>query len=126
MLEAYSTNITVAADAVVPFNNVTVEKGCTAILSAPGTINLNKCGVYMVSFDASIAASTTFELFKDGIAQPQAQSTAGTAPGFTTLVQVDRNNCGCACSSPVTIQVKNVGTAEATVTNANIVVTKVC
>lgn len=126
MLEAYSTDVEVAVDAAVPFNNVTLEKGWTALLVSPGTINLNKCGVYMVSFDGSVAASTMVQLFKDGIAQPQAQSTSATSPTFTTLVQVERNNSNCACTSPVTLQVRNVGAAEATFTNANICVTKVC
>ena len=123
MLEAYSTDITVAADAVVPFNNVTVEKGCTAILSAPGTINLNKCGVYLVSVDATAEASTTIQLYKNGIAQPQAQAT-GTAISFSTLVQVNENNSCCPCDSATALQVIN--TTAGTFTNINCCVTKVC
>ena len=125
MLEAYSLNVTVAADAAVPFDNVSLEKGCTAILQSPSTIALNKCGVYMVSVDASSAAATTIQLYKDGVAQPQAQST-GLNPHFETLVQVSHNNCGCCCSSPTNIQVLNTGDAEATFTNINVVITKVC
>ena len=123
MLEAYSLNVAVGADSAIPFNNITLEKGCTAVLSSPGTIRLNKCGVYMVSVDGTAEAATTVELYKDGVAQPQAQST-GTTPSFVTLVQVDRNNCGCACSSPVNLQVIN--TTAITFTNVNVVVTKVC
>lgn len=125
MLEAYSLNIEVAADAAIPFNNVSLEKGCTVKLQSPGTIALNKCGVYMVSCDGSAAASTTIQLYKDGVAQPQAQSTGGT-PAFITLVQVDHNNCGCCCSSPTTLQVLNVGDAAATFTDINVCVTKIC
>lgn len=125
MLEAYSLNIEVAADSAVPFNNVSLEKGCTVKLQSPATIALNKCGVYMVSCDASVTASTTIQLYKDGVAQPQAQSTGGT-PSFITLVQVDKNNCNCCCSSPVTLQVLNTGDAAATFTNINVAVTKVC
>ena len=58
MLEGYSTNVTVAANASVPFNNVTIEKGCTAKLDAPGSIALNKSGVYMVTVDAAGIPST--------------------------------------------------------------------
>lgn len=123
MLEAYSLNVAVGADSAIPLNNITLEKGCTAVLSSPGTIQLNKCGVYMVSVDGTAEAATTVELYKDGVAQPQAQST-GTTPSFVTLVQVDRNNCGCACSSPVNLQVIN--TTATTFTNVNVVVTKVC
>ena len=106
MLEAYSLNVTAAANSNVPFNSTSLTKGCTVTKPSPDTINLNKCGVYMVAVDCSAAASTTIQLYKDGVAQPQAQST-GTSPSFTTLVQVDHNNSCCACASPTTIQVKN-------------------
>jgi len=123
MLEAYSLGVSALAGAAIPFNNVTVEKGCTAVLASPATIQLNKCGVYMVAADASAADAATIQLYKDGVAQPQAQST-GTSPSFTTLVQVSRSNNDCACSSPTLIQVRSAGAA--TFTDANIVVTKVC
>lgn len=122
MLEAYSVNTAVTADSAVPFNSVSLIKGCTATHPSPDTINLNKCGVYMVSVDATAEAETTIQLYKDGVAQPQAQST-GTSLGFVTLVQVDHNNSCCACDSPVSLQVMN--TTATTLTNANIVVTKV-
>lgn len=76
----------------------------------------------MVEVDVSAAVSTTIQLYKDGVAQPQAQST-GTTPSFTTLVQVDKNNTCCPCSSPVSIQIMN--TEATTFTDANIVITKV-
>ena len=123
MLEAYSLNVAVEADSYVPFNSTSIIKGCTATKPSADTINLNKCGVYMVSVDASAEASTTLQFYKDGVAQPQAQST-GLTPSFTTLVQVDKNNSCCACSSPVTIQVKN--STATTLTDANITVTKLC
>ena len=126
MLQAYSLNVTAAANSAIPFNNVTIEKGTTAILSAPGTINLNKAGVYMVSADASSATAATIQLSKDGVLQPQATST-GTSPSFTTLVQVSRNNCNCNCiTSPVVLRLANPTAAAETFTDANIVVTKVC
>ncbi len=126
MLEAYSLNTTVAAGSAVPFNNVTLKKGNTACLNGVATIELNKCGVYMVEVDASSATASTIQLYRDGVALPQAQST-GTSPSFTTLVQVpSNNNPDCCCSSPVTLQVKNAGTASATFTDVNVVVTKVC
>ena len=123
MLEAYSTNVTVAADAAIPFNNVTIQKGCTAVLSGTQTIELNKCGVYMVEVDGVSSASTTVQMYKDGVAQPQAQST-GTVFGFQTLVQVPKNNTSCCCSSPTLIQF--TADAAVTMTNVNVVVTKVC
>lgn len=124
MLEAYSTNVTVTANGAIPFNRVAVEKGCTAKLTSPSTIELNKCGVYMVAVDASAGASNTIQLYKDGVAQTQAQST-GTSMGFVCLVQVDKNNCGCnCCSSPVSLNV--IASTAGTLTNANVVVTKIC
>lgn len=124
MLEVYSLNVEVAADSAVPFNNVSLKKGCTATLSGNATINLNKCGVYMVSCDGSAEATTTIQLYKNGVAQPQAQSTGGT-PAFVTLVQVDEDNSCCACASPTTLQVVNVGAAAATFTDINVCITKV-
>ena len=123
MLEAYSTGISVLADSVVPFNSVSIEKGCTAKLASPTSIELNKCGVYMVSVDATASASTSLQLAKNGVPQPQAQST-GTTPSFVTLVQVPTNNSCCACASPVTLSVLN--SEAVTLTDVNIVVTKVC
>lgn len=125
MLQAYSLNVTVPANTSVPFNNVTLEKGCTATLQSVNTIQLNKCGVYCVNVDASAATASTIQLFKDGVALPQAQST-GTAPNFTCLVQVDKNNSCCPCSSPVTLQVMNPTTDSETFTNVNVVVNKLC
>ena len=122
MLEAYSLNVTVAANTNIPFNSTSVEKGCTATRVAPDTFALNKCGVYMVSVDVSTTTSTTIQLYKDGVAQPQAQST-GLSPSFVTLVQVPNNNSCCPCSSATNIQIRN--TVAGTLTDANIIITKV-
>lgn len=122
MLEVYSTEVEVAADSAVPFQNVSLKKGCTAELSGSNTITLNKCGVYMVSCDASAEASTTLQLYKDGIAQPQAQS-VGVTPSFVTLVQVSDNNSCCPCASGVSLQIIN--TTATTLTNVNVSVTKI-
>ena len=122
MLEAYSLNVAVGANSPISFNSASIEKGCTAKLTSPTTIELNKCGVYMVACDVSAAASTTIQLSKDSVLQPQAQST-GVSPSFVTLVQVPTNNSCCACSSPVVLRVIN--TTATTLTDANIVVTKV-
>ena len=122
MLEAYSTNVTVGANANIPFNSTSLIKGCTVTKPSADTINLNKCGVYMVECDCSAAASTTIQLYKNGVAQPQAQGT-GLTPNFTTLVQVSEDNTCCPCSAPTTLQVRN--TVAGTLTDANIVVTKV-
>ena len=123
MLEVYSLNVTANADSAIPLNNVSYRKGCTAVIEGTSSIALNKCGVYMVSMDASSTATPTVQMYKNGIAQPQAQSTGGT-PAFTTLVSVEENNTCCPCSAPTVIQFMNTG-AEATFTDFNVVVTKV-
>lgn len=123
MLQAYSLNEAVAAGNAIPFRNQTIKKGCTAELAGVGVIQLNRCGVYMIECDASSTAAATMQLYKDGVALPQAQST-GTSPSFTTLVQVAENNSVCCpCSSPTLLRVVSV--TASTYTNANIVVTKV-
>ena len=123
MLEAYSLNVAVEANGAVPFNAVSLSKGCSERLASPNTVELNVCGVYAVTVSASAAAAQTLTLYKDGVAQPQAQGT-GTTPGFSTLVQADRNNTCCPCSSPTRLQV--VATDAGTLTNANITVRRVC
>lgn len=122
MLQAYSLNVEVPANSAIPFNNLTLEKGCTARLSSPSTIDLNKCGVYFVTCNGSVDASTKIQLYKDGVAMPQAQNTGATSVSFSTLVQVDKNNSCCACASPTTLQV--IVEEAATFDDINIVVTK--
>lgn len=122
MIEAYSENVTVTENAAIPFQSVSIKKGCTAELTGTSTIELNRCGVYMVAVDASAEAATTIQLFKNGVAQPQAQST-GESLCFVTLVQVSENNSFCPCSAPVSLQV--ISNTAATFTNANITVTKI-
>lgn len=122
MLEAYSLNKTVVAEAPIEFDNISIKKGCSITSSGDSTFSLNKCGVYRVSVNGSAEASTTLQLYKDGVAIPQAQST-GTNPAFTTLVQVNHNNNNnCCCSSPVNLQVYN--STAGTLSNINIVITK--
>lgn len=125
MLEVYSTNVTAAANAAFPLNNVTIKKGCSAQISGTSAIQLNKCGVYMVAVDGSAAAASTIQLAKNNVLQPQAQS-IGMSPAFYTLVQVSTNNNNCCCSSPTLIQIINPTTAEETLTNLNVSITKIC
>lgn len=121
MLEAYGTSIEVTAESPISFQSISVKKGCTATMSGDSTISLNKKGVYMVSFNCTSSDATTVQLYKNGVAQPQAQGT-GTTPSFTTLVQVDHDNSECCCSSPTTLQV--LSSAAVTFVDANVVVTK--
>lgn len=138
MIECFTNNATVGEDEAIVFNNTTIRKGCTAVVSG-ASVQFNKCGIYEVSVDATATAPSatssapvdiTIQLMKDGVAQPQARATE-TAPsetakcslGFTTLVQVPENNSCCPCSAPTTCAVVNAG-AEATYDHVSIVVTK--
>lgn len=124
MLEVYSTNVTVPADTAIPLNTETIEKGCTAVSSSPATIQLNKCGVYMVAVDGVTSPASTVQMYKDGVAQPQAQS-SGTSPSFVTFVQVNHNNNpNCCCSSPVSLQFLN--STASTYSIFNVCVSKLC
>lgn len=68
------------------------------------------------------ASVDTIQLYKDGIAQEQAQST-GTNPSFVTLVQVTENNSCCPCASGTKLQLMN--TTETVLANVNVSVTKI-
>lgn len=134
MIQGYSTDITIADNTAIPFNNIIIKKGCSAEVAGPATIQLNKAGIYMVTTNVSIAPTAageiSIQLSKDGVLQPQAQSVATgvattiTPLGFTTLVQVKENNTCSCCTSPTRIQVIN--SSEGDIAIANIVVTKLC
>ena len=71
MLQAYSSDLSIAASAAFPFNNITVDKGCAETLSAPASIQLNQCGVYLVEVDGfatgSAADTGSVQLFVNGV-----------------------------------------------------------
>ena len=135
MLQAYSSNIEIAANTPCPFSNVTLDKGCAETLTGTSTIELNRCGVYMVEFDGYCAPASaglvTFQLYKNGVAMSQAiNGFTGTVDNldsvsFKTLVQVQTNNSNCCCSSPVVLQILtgDVGVEQA---HINCCVTKLC
>lgn len=129
MLQIYSSNIDVPAGAAYPLNTVALQKGTTAVPSGAASIQLNKSGIYMVTCDAYTdpAAAMTIQMFKNGLAQPEAisSSEAGIV-GFTTLVQVSENNTNCCRTSPTVLQFINNETTAITGAHINICVTKIC
>jgi len=136
MIQVYSSNIEVAANAAYPFNNVVLDKGCGERLSGSSTIQLNQRGVYLVEVDGfatpDAATVVSAQLYVNGVPQPQAISsfmgTAVTATdtfGFKTFVQVAENNCNCnMISNPTILQVFNGETAVSDA-HINVVVTKI-
>lgn len=134
MLQAYSSNITIAAGSAIPFNNLIIDKGCAEKLTAPATVEINRRGVFLVKVDGfgtgSAAGTETIQLYVNGVAQPQAQTQFTTAAAdvanfeFNTLLQVSENNCQCNCySSPTVLQVRAEGT-DLTDADINIIVTQ--
>ena len=136
MFQAYSSNLAVDANAMFPFNNVVLDKGCGETLSAPATIQLNQRGIYLVEMDGfatpDAATEVSVQLMVNGVLQPQAITsfvpaavTDTRAFGFKTFVRVLENNCQCNClTSPTTLQFQNGATAL-TDAHINVVVTKI-
>ena len=136
MLQVYSSNLSVDANTVFPFNNVVVDKGCGAGLSAPATIELNKRGIYLVEMDGfatpDAVTEVSVQLYVNGVAQPQAITsfvpaaiTDARAFGFKTFVRVLQNNCNCNClASPTTLQFMN-GTTALSDAHINVVITQI-
>ena len=136
MLQIYSSNLVVDANAVFPFNNIVVDKGCAEALSAPATIQLNQRGVYLVEMDGfatpDAATEVTVQLMVNGVAYPQAITSFVPAAvtdtrtfGFKTFVRVLENNCPCnALTSPTTLQFMNGDTALSDA-HINVVITKI-
>lgn len=122
MVECYSKNATAGQGEAVAWNNTVLKKGCTVDVSG-ASIQFNKCGIYEVSVNASSTASVTLQLYKSGVAQPQAAAT-GEQIAFSTLVQVPENNSCCPCASPTVCNLVNVGSASATLDTVGLIVTK--
>jgi hypothetical protein len=137
MLEAYSQNVSVQQNVAIPFNNTSISKGCSVEKAGTSTINLNKCGVYEVNFDATLSTAGTsgnvqVQMAKNDTLVPQAVSASTSSAStnivslsFSTLVQVTENNSNCCCASPTTLRFLNIG-PSATYVQANVVVRKVC
>ena len=119
MLEIYSKNAVAQANGIVPLNTVALLKGNSTIPLGAGTIQINKCGIYLVLVSGdlvgSAAGDVTIQMEKNGVLQPQAIITATAADAtsqipfsFSTLVQVsENNNINCPCSQATTISFRN-------------------
>lgn len=138
MIECYSENETVTRDEAIAWKNTTVKKGKTVDVSG-ASIQFNKCGIYEVSANVTLASSSAtssipgdvaIQLYKNGVALPQTKQTVTAKDNtskhslnMTTLIQVSENNSCCPCASPTVCNLMNVGTS-AVILSANLVVTK--
>ena len=72
MLQAYSSNLSIAANTAFPFNNAIVDKGRAEVLAAPASIQLNQRGVYFVQVDGygtgGATGDDTVQLYVNGVA----------------------------------------------------------
>lgn len=144
MLQVYSNgiDITVPENGVVfiPFNNLSKDKGYDSNLVAPGTIQIQRQGVYDVHVNASVASSVEgdfiFQLYVNGVAQPETLTRLSLVVdeyatfSFEDLVTVALGNSCCCYSSPTTLQVGVYSdgdvTGDLTFANISELVTRLC
>ena len=136
MLQVYSSNLAVDANAPFVFNNVVLDKGCGARLIGPSTIAFDKRGVYLVEMDGfatpDAVAEVAIQLYVNNVPQPQAITKFVPAAvtdtrtfGFKTFVRVFENNCNCNyLTAPTTMSIMN-GTTALTDAHINVVVTQI-
>ena len=136
MLQVYSSNLAVEANAPFVFNNVVLDKGCGERLNGTSTIALERRGIYLVEMDGfatpDAATEVSVQLLVNNVPLPQAITTFVPAAvtdtrtfGFKTFVRVMENNCNCNClTSPTTLQFIN-GTTALTDAHINVVVTQI-
>lgn len=135
MLDIYSNNVTVPEQSPIPFNSTNIDKGSGVVRQGTTTIQFNKCGVYKVDFHATAIAGSvgniSLQLRKNNILQPQtlvnetaSDTTSSHALSFSTLIQVDHNNCKYnMCSIPVIIDIFNNSESPVTFEAAEVVIT---
>lgn len=117
MLEYFSKNTTlnlatVDAESIIPFSTQKIQKGNCVVMSG-NSAEVNQCGVYNVNvglcFNASVAGDLTFEMYVNGVQQPQAERIVSvTADDYftvdlSTYVTKQDNNTCCPCTAPTSV-----------------------
>lgn len=137
MINSYTNTIqTVVADGLLEFTTNRILTGCTATPVGNGqTFQLNKPGYYYVTFNGVASATTTVGEIVVGLRQNDVivpGATAAFTPAavdetgnlsFATIIKV-APSC-CAIDNKTNISVINTG-VDATFTNANLNITKLC
>ena len=135
MISSYNTTSqAVATDGLLTFTTDRILTGCTATRNGQ-TFQLNKPGYYYVTFNAVAAATTTVgeltvELYNNGVAVPGAEASYTTTTAgenanyaFSTIIRV-LPSCPLV-NNTANLTVVNTG-VDATYTNVNINITKLC
>ena len=135
MISSYNTTTqAVATGDLLTFTTDRILTGCTATRNGQ-TFQLNKPGYYYVTFNAIAAATTTVgeltvELQNNGVVVPGAVSTYTTTTAgdnasyaFSTIIRVPPSCC--VIDNTARLTVVNSG-VDATYTNVNINITKLC
>ena len=135
MISSYNTTIqAVATGDLLTFTTDRILTGCTATRNGQ-TFQLNKPGYYYVTFNADASATETVglltvELQNNGVVVPgaEASSTTTTAGNvsnyaFSTIIRVPPSCC--VVNNTANLTVVNTG-VDATYTNVNINITKLC
>ena len=135
MISSYNINTQdVLTNGIVSFSTDRILTGCTATRDG-NTFQLNKPGYYYITFNADAAAIETvgllaMQLQNNGVAVQgaEASSTTTTAGNisnyaFSTIIRV-LSSC-CAVDNTAKLTIVNTG-VDATYSNVNINVTKLC
>ena len=135
MISSYNTTSqAIATNGLLDFTTDRILTGCTATRNGQ-TFQLNKPGYYYVTFNAVAAATTTIgeltvELYNNGVAVPGAEASYTTTTAgdnsnyaFSTIIRV-LPSC-CVVDNTARLTVVNTG-VDATYTNVNINITKLC
>ena len=135
MISSYNTTTqAVATGDLLTFTTDRILTGCTATRNGQ-TFQLNKPGYYYVTFNAIAAATTTVgeltvELQNNGVVVPGAVSTYTTTTAgdnatyaFSTIIRVPPSCCVVDNTARLTLVNSGV---DATYTNVNINITKLC
>lgn len=139
VLDAYSIASTnVAVNALVPFTTNYIKTGVSISDSvAASTINLNKSGIYLITFGATVAnqaasaGDVTIQIYRNGTEVPGAVATESSSGptdlasiSISTIIQVD-DVCPCSGMGYTNIPITFVNKGVASViSNVKIVAIK--
>lgn len=135
MINSYSTTSrTIETDSAITFDVNRIITGCTVThIEGTPSFKLNKSGYYFVNFNCDIsgaAGDVVVQLLSNGNAVPGAEGTSTLAAAtdsvnlsFSSIIKV-LPSCF-AIDNLQTLTFNNAG-LEATFTNVNVVITKLC